>query len=210
MRPVEERRRAPDGLARSANQVLRSGSGCGGLRALMRKDAARNRAKVIAATRQLMRDVGADFSFEMVAERAQVGRPTIYRNFNSRHDLYEVVLDHELELIRTRLAELPEDDFLAFVRLVVEMMMIYDKFLAALPTLSDYKPDGVSEKKISDVMEAPLRRAQAIGILRPDLTSEDVYLASRMIAANWPLDFKPDMNATFERRIDLMLKGLAP
>ena len=174
----------------------------------MRKDAEQNRGKLIAAARAAMCDHGGDVPFEAIAEQAGVTRGTIYRNFSDRHSLYETVLEHELAIMVAEIEALPGDDLLGFLRRLTEMMMVYDKFLGLLPELPDYRPDGVSEAKIVAAIGDPLARAQVAGALRADLTGSDILLASRMLAAHWRLDAKPDRRTALDDRLMLFMGGL--
>lgn len=62
----------------------------------MRKDAERNRDRLIAAASEIMRAEGGDFPMEAVAERAGVTRTTLYRNFAHRQAMYEAMLECDL------------------------------------------------------------------------------------------------------------------
>ena len=177
-------------------------------KAVVRKDAVANRAKLIAAASQVMRETGGDVPFESIAVAAGVTRGTLYRNFTDRQALYEAVLDHDLDAMIDAIAGLPDDDTLGFLRVLTEMMMVYDKFLAVFPAQSDYEADGVSEAKISAVIALPLARAKRKGALREDLTGDDVQLASRMLAANWRLDMKASFRKAFDARLKLFMGGL--
>ena len=195
------RRGRPPG-SKNVKGVAKDGKGTG------RKDAVLNREKLIAAASQIMRETGGDVPFETIAVHAGVTRGTLYRNFSDRQELYEVVLDHNLDAMIGEIAALPDDDTLGFIRVLTEMMMVYDKFLAVFPVMPDYQADGISEAKISAVLALPLARAKRKGLLRDDLTTDDVQLASRMLAANWRLDMKSSFQESFEARLNLMLAGL--
>lgn len=173
----------------------------------MRKDAEANRGKLIRAGRRLMQEEGGDVPVERICELAGVTRGTFYRNFNDRAVLYEAVLEHELEAM-TEALEQVEGDPLAFLRLFAEMMMLYDKFLAALPDMDDYRDDGVSEAKIIAVIEPPLHRAQSLGLIGQHVTGDDIMLACRMIACDWRLDRQASREAAMERRLTLLMAGL--
>jgi AcrR family transcriptional regulator len=177
-------------------------------KAVIRKDAVANRAKLIAAASTIMRETGGDVPFESIAVAAGVTRGTLYRNFTDRQALYEAVLDHDLDAMIDDIAGLPDDDTLGFLRVLTEMMMVYDKFLAVFPAQSDYEADGVSEAKISAVIALPLARAKRKGMLHEDLTGDDIQLASRMLAANWRLDMKASFREAFDDRLKLFMGGL--
>jgi AcrR family transcriptional regulator len=58
-----------------------------------RADAARNRARILAAAERLFAERGADcVSMDEVAERAHVGKGTLFRRFGSRAALAQAVL----------------------------------------------------------------------------------------------------------------------
>jgi len=173
-----------------------------------RKDAVLNREKLIAAASQIMRETGGDVPFEAIAVQAGVTRGTLYRNFTDRQALYEAVLDHDLDAMIDEIAALADDDILGFLRVLTEMMMVYDKFLSVFPAQPDYQADGVSEAKISAVIALPLARAKRKGVLREDLTGDDIQLASRMMAANWRLDYKATFREAFDDRLKLFMGGL--
>lgn len=195
----------------SKNHVARSKGGDteGNPAISLRKDAVLNREKLIAAASQIMRETGGDVPFEAIAVQAGVTRGTLYRNFTDRQALYEAVLDHDLDAMIAEIAGLADDDTLGFLRVLTEMMMVYDKFLAVFPAQPDYRADGVSEAKISAVIALPLARAKRKGVLREELTGHDIQLASRMMAANWQLDYKASFREAFDGRLKLFMAGLA-
>ena len=173
----------------------------------MRKDAEHNRAKLVAAASELMRSEGGNFPMEKILERAGLTRATLYRNFPHRQAVYEAVLERDLEALTSRLAADPDGDPLAFVRLTTELMIVYDKFLLELVMMPDYDAEK-NQARMAQALTAPLATAQAAGRLRPDLTSDDVLTACRMLASQWRLDAQPDFDATFDRRFKLLMHGL--
>lgn len=175
----------------------------------MRRDAEANREKLIAAGKQLMQDEGGDVPVERICQLAKVTRGTFYRHFTDRAALYEAVLEHELHAIVVVLAA-PVRDPLHFLRLFAEMMMLYDKYLAALPDMADYRDDGVSEAKIIGVIESPLQAAKATGQIALDITGDDVMLVCRMVACDWRLDRVDGWQTALDRRLSLIMRGIAP
>ena len=173
----------------------------------MRKDALINREKLIAAARDVMRNEGADAPMELIADRANLTRATLYRNFAHRQAMYEAVLQDDLETIVRRLLDESEGDPLAFIRLMTELIMVYDKFLIALVDMADYEADK-NQDRMKDVISVPLATAKAKGILDDDLTAEDVLMACRMLASHWKLDNEHDFAKTFQNRLALLMRGL--
>ncbi len=174
----------------------------------MRKDAEHNRARLVAAAGELMRSEGGEFPMERIMERAGLTRATLYRNFPHRQAVYEAVLERDLDALTARLAADPDGDPLAFIRLTAELMMIYDKFLLELAAMADYDAEK-NRIRMAQALATPLAAAQAKGRLRSDLTSDDVLTVCRMLASHWRLDARPDFEAAFNRRLSLLMQGLA-
>jgi len=173
----------------------------------MRKDAERNRRKLIAAASEMMKTEGGDVPMEVIAERASLTRATLYRNFPHRQAMYEAVLEHDLENIRAHLEAAEETDPLAFIRRMTELMMVYDKFLMFLANAPDYDTEKNHARMVA-VIAAPLAAAQAKRVLHSRLTSDDILMACRMLASHWRLDVQPDLARAFEQRFALMMQGL--
>ena len=57
-----------------------------------RADAVRNRERVIAAAQEVFAEQGVEAGIPEIAERAGVGKGTVYRNFESKDDLVAAVL----------------------------------------------------------------------------------------------------------------------
>lgn len=173
----------------------------------MRKDAEANRSKLIQVGKRLMQDEGGNVPVERICSEAGVTRGTFYRNFPDRASLYEAVLRHELSIMVEILAR--EYDPLAFIRLFGEMMMVYDKFLSILPEMEDYPAHSGNEAGIISVIDPQLKRAKDLGLIASHITSDEILLSCRMVAANWRHDRQPTREAAMERRLGLLMRGLA-
>lgn len=171
----------------------------------MRKDAERNRERLVVAASEMMRAEGGDVPMELIAERAGVTRPTLYRNFPDRQAMYEAVLERDLDHLAADVAA--DDDPLAFLRRTAEMMRVYDKFLASLVDMPDYDA-AKNQRRMALILASPLADAQRRGVLHSDLTPEDVLVACRMLASHWKLDDEADFERVFERRFALLARGL--
>ncbi len=173
----------------------------------MRRDAAANRERLIEAGQHLLREQGGDLPMESFCEAANVTRATFYRHFADRAALYQAVLDQELADMAAQLAD-PQIEPLAFLRMLADMSMIYDRFITSLPELTEEFHNLEQEQKIHAVIAAPLARAQTQGAIRSDVTCDDVMVACRMIGCSWRLDRLPSRVAALERRLALILDGL--
>lgn len=172
----------------------------------MRKDAEFNRGKIIQAGKMLMQDEGGDVPVERICRKAGVTRGTFYRNFPDRASLYEAVLTQELQEMSSILQR--EEDPLAFIRLFGEMMMVYDKFLSALPDMADYPEHNNNEAGIVAVIEPSLQRAKDQGMIAHHISGDDILLGCRMVAANWRHDRQPTRHRAMERRLALLMNGI--
>ena len=154
-----------------------------------------------------MRSEGGDVPMELIAERAKLTRGTLYRNFPHRQAMYNAVLENDLGTMSQHLTREQSADPLAFIRLMAELMMVYDKFLVSLAAMADYDKE-TNEARMVDAIAAPLAAAKAAGLLHERLTGSDVLMACRMLASHIRLDSETDTSKAFQRRLDLLLLGI--
>ncbi len=68
-----------------------------------RADAARNRVRILAAARALMTERAlSEICMDAIAERAGVGKGTLYRRFPERASLYMALLDEDARALQER------------------------------------------------------------------------------------------------------------
>ncbi|MEU8379929.1 helix-turn-helix domain-containing protein [Streptosporangium sp. NPDC048865] len=76
-----------------------------------RLDARRNHERVIAAARELFARHGLQMTVPQVAERAGVGRATVYRSYPTKDDLIVAIVQEQFQQLEQRtLAALRSDD----------------------------------------------------------------------------------------------------
>ena len=75
-----------------------------------RADAVRNREKVIAAAEQVFAEHGIEAGIPEIAERAGVGKGTVYRNFESKNDLIAAILARRMARFDEDILEAIESD----------------------------------------------------------------------------------------------------
>ena len=73
-----------------------------------RADAARNRARLIEVARQMVEELGADkVTMDGLAERAGLGKGTVFRRFRTRAGIFHALLDEEETRFQQRLMSGP-------------------------------------------------------------------------------------------------------
>jgi AcrR family transcriptional regulator len=148
----------------------------------MRRDAQRNRARLIASARMLFAERGQDVSVEEITHHAGVGMGTLYRHFPTKGELIDAVL---------------EDAFAELIALAEEASEAEDAWAGLTGFFEASLARHVANRGLKDVlasrkrgaqraeaMRARLRpllrqlieRAHEQGSLRRDFTPEDLSL----------------------------------
>ncbi len=180
----------------------------------LRRDAARNRAKLTAAGREVFAEQGPDASFEEVARRAGVGIGTLYRHFPSREALAEEIFaEHIDEVVAAAEAAAAADD--AWAGLVGFLEHVLDLQARNLPLrglfLRHSGGGRAAERRrvILPLLEQVVERGKEQRVLRDDLTVGDLSLAL------W--SFAPVLEATagvapdvWRRHLRILLDGMRP
>lgn len=143
----------------------------------IRRDAAQNRAKLIAAARVAFSRADSDPSLEAIAGAAGVGIATLYRHFPHREDLVGAVFEQILDAEFAQLVDgVPPGDEAAALRDVIESALSLVArergLLAAVGTF-----DSVIDRLVRAFrprVGVLLARAQNAGQIRADLTELDI------------------------------------
>jgi AcrR family transcriptional regulator len=152
---------------------------------LERADSRRKRLRLIEAARQAVAEHGLDVTAAEITSRAEVGMGTLYRRFGSKDALiHDVLLDGIVEVQAAAEAALADPDpwsglerfLLALTGAQVANRGVA-QFTAAHAT--GLPPDvAVHAARLTDAVQALTARAQAAGVLRPDVTWQDIVLLS--------------------------------
>jgi AcrR family transcriptional regulator len=147
----------------------------------LRADAQRNRDRILEAATTLMATHGIDVPIDEVAELAEVGVGTVYRNFPTKGALFEALLIARLHPLieEARSAAQAEDPGDAFVSFVRRLSSEFADFKALADAMAESGLD-ISHAKheifsgLTTAVEELLRRAQQAGSIRPDVTIADI------------------------------------
>ncbi|AXG76562.1 TetR family transcriptional regulator [Streptomyces paludis] len=148
-----------------------------------RRDAIRNRERLLAAARQVFAERGADVALEEVARLAEVSRTTLYRHFTAREQLAAAVFEENVALIERRAVELrdADDGIVTLFGFVLDQQRANRGFERLLSAADLTWLTELSARTIA-AFEPLLARGRAAGIVRPAVDVEDVMLAFPMAA----------------------------
>ena len=150
-----------------------------------RQDQLRNRAKLLAAAREIFKAAGVEGRIEEVAKRAGVGTTTFYRHFPTKDDLLAALLDELSEgaMHVAADAERKADPWEAFVAVFTQAcvlhpteLLLFDQIARIHPSLGEQ-----ARAKTVRIVGGVVRRAQEAHRLRGDVTAQDVATLMRMM-----------------------------
>lgn len=179
----------------------------------LRRDAERNRLRILAAAREVFAGRGLDATMDDVAHHAGVGVGTVYRRFPNKDVLIEALFEErigEVVAVAERALE-HEDPWEGFVSLLGGMLAMQADDLGLKRLLQVTEP---GQERLASVRQrmAPLvsrvvERAQAAGELRPDFHATDVPVLNVMLgaAADFTRGADPD---AWRRQLAMLLDGL--
>lgn len=177
----------------------------------MRKDAKERRDILVATAADMFEEMGYDVPLEVIAEKAGVGRGTLYRNFSDRSAL-------AIEVINLRLDEVSQD-----VARYTDAMEAFVFFLRRIGFMSILHAPGIDRLSNDDSVTAQFRklqqrgrelfghhlqRVQAAGQVRPDISSTDFDVVARMlqaVASDLP---KEERASTIARAVVFLIEGI--
>ncbi|WP_392542983.1 TetR family transcriptional regulator [Oryzobacter telluris] len=178
----------------------------------LRADAEGNRARLLAAARRVFGREGVQAPLSAVADEAGVGIATLYRRFPDRDALVVEAFAEAFEAFAALLdrARSDPDPWSAFSALVTGMSDLESRdrgFTHLLQTagLPVRGPDGVRAKGYATVVEV-IERGQAAGVIRRDLTPEDLPVITFAIAGILEAT-RDDAPQAWHRHVALVLEG---
>ncbi|MFK3984347.1 TetR/AcrR family transcriptional regulator [Micromonospora sp. NPDC050397] len=139
-----------------------------------RSDARRNHERVIAAARELFTQHGLAVTIPQVAERAGVGKATVYRSYPAKHDLVLAVTRDGFQSLErlTQLALAGADAYRELCAYVPDLFAA----LAGNRVLADtlFGEESEQATRILEQIGELLAKAQTSGPIRPDVGDRDV------------------------------------
>ncbi|HWU02561.1 MAG TPA: helix-turn-helix domain-containing protein [Novosphingobium sp.] len=180
----------------------------------MRRDAQQRRQALLAAAVDCFQKRGYAVPLEEIADRAGVGRGTLYRNFKDRAALALAIFEREVEdLAAGTDYELPLGDTLKSLAFRGAQATALFNRIAAEMQLTEEDRAGFRAlgQRVEAMLEPIARRGHEKGTLRPEVGARELAIAMRMMSA---LITKYRDKAEAEEHVaiavGLLLKGLSP
>jgi AcrR family transcriptional regulator len=177
----------------------------------LRKDAARSRAAILAAARELFA-TGRDVPMYEIGRRAGVGQATLYRHFPDRSAIAEAVLSEQLERLEAIAAAHADDE-----RAVLVLLDAATEGLVEIHDLVGILRDDQTRApvlrglrlRMYGVLEEALERSRPVPLLRAGVETQDLMLLLNMVnGALFGIATVRERRLAAARALDIALRGM--
>lgn len=180
----------------------------------LRADAERNRRRLLEAAEALFGERGLDVGVGEIAERAGVGRGTLFRNFASKEHLIAAIVAERMDYAARRGIELldaedPGEALFGFLDEIVSRQQADRALFEAVGEMFMANDEIRSaQAEVLGVLDQLLVRAQAAGVVRGDIGALDVLMLVKGIctAASAFSHLDPEIA---QRHLDLVRAALS-
>ncbi|MEA2341040.1 MAG: hypothetical protein QOG11_1117 [Solirubrobacteraceae bacterium] len=155
----------------------------------LRKDAERNRKRILEAAGEVFAERGLGVTLDEIARHAGVGVGTVYRRYPDKHALIDALFEERLDALAALAEEALADPdpwrgFVSFLERSFELQAA-DRGLKELVCGTPHGRDRVADARarLKPLGEALVSRAQAAGALRADAAGPDLPLIHVMVGA---------------------------
>ncbi|EDY49823.1 TetR-type regulator [Streptomyces clavuligerus] len=175
----------------------------------------RNRSLLIDAAAAEFAEHGMDVSITRIAQRAGIGKGTVFRHFDTKEQLLAEIFSDRLEELvmtglRLSLSADPEAALAAFMRAGVELQARDRSFCQAATALSPSEASvRASRERLAEVADILVTRAQRTGTVRDDVTGVDIVLL-QTAASQAVLSIADGSPELWDRYLGVILDGLRP
>jgi AcrR family transcriptional regulator len=181
----------------------------------LRRDAERNRQRILTAAASLIAEHGLGVSHDQIAQAAEVAVGTVYRRFPEKSALIEALFSEQVDAVAAsaRAALEITDPWQALVTFMTEILQFQagNRGLRELSTGSAHGRALASyaRTQIAPVVTELLARAHNAGVVRSDVTEQDLALVPIMIGAiiHSARAVDPEL---WRRTLAIVLDGLRP
>jgi AcrR family transcriptional regulator len=177
----------------------------------LRRDAAANRDRVLAAASAAVRREGAGVPLATIAADAGVGVGTLYRRYPSREALLAALTHRSFQLVLDAAHRAADSDGTAVnsLRSFIDQTIDHGADLV-LPLHGGPVPLDPStialRTEVHEALARILRRGQQDGTIRPDVTAFDIIVFGAMLAQSLP--HVPNWKLTARRQAAIYFDGV--
>ena len=181
----------------------------------LRRDAERNRQRILEAAWEAFNERGLDISLDEIARYAGVGVGTVYRRFGTKEELIQALFMARVDAVAAIAEEAFEvpDPWSGLVFFMEQMaeMMAGDLGLRQMLMFATYGQDlvAVARQRNAPLVRRLVERAQAAGQLRADLRPTDVPFIVFMLTEATQLTQAASADI-WRRYLTLILDGMRP
>jgi AcrR family transcriptional regulator len=179
----------------------------------LRRDAERNRQRIMEAARELFAERGLAVTLDDVAHQAGLGVGTVYRRFRARDELVDALFEEQIRAIvgladEALAAEDPWEGLVHFIERVAALQAA-DRGLKEVLLGDTRGRDRIAlmREQMRPRGEELVRRAQAAGKLRADFAASDLPLMQLMLGTVAEV-VTPERKDLWRRFLWLMLDGM--
>jgi AcrR family transcriptional regulator len=179
----------------------------------LRKDAERNRQRIMDAARELFAEQGLGVTLNDVAHHAGVGVGTVYRRFPEKCQLIEELFEQQIAQLVALVEDALEDPdpwhgLTGFLRGNLEMQACDRGFRQIiLGTPEGAERVGKIRDRLFPLAAQVVQRAKDTGALREDFQPEDVPMLMLMLTTilDSARDIEPEL---WRRYLEIVIQGL--
>lgn len=181
----------------------------------LRKDAAANRERLLAAALDLFARHGSDVSLNEVARHAGVGIGTAYRRFANKEELMAALFTSALDTLESFAHEALDtpnawDGIVGFIERSLDLQF-GDRGLNVIMSHPDLADEQVAQARtrIAPLLQDLVDKAKQQGVVRPDLEQSDLVFLQAGLASirNRSEGIEPEL---YRRYLAIFLDGIRP
>jgi AcrR family transcriptional regulator len=181
----------------------------------LRKDAARNRERILAAAGEVFAARGLDVTLDDIAHHAGVGVGTVYRRFDDKEQLIDALFEQRIAAVATSAEEAlrVDDPWLALEGFLVRTLeeQSRDCGLREIVFEGQHGRQRVARarERLEPLVLELVERAHGSGQLRADVVAEDIRIVQKMLCGVMDMTRGVSDDA-WRRYLTLILDGLRP
>jgi len=178
----------------------------------LRRDAQRNRDRILAAAAEAFAELGVETQMDDVARRAGVGVGTVYRHFPTKDALLAELMRRKFARLLTVVEEAlaVEDPWDSFEQMLTRQAETLEEDAVVRDALQRvpqaWATCGAERAEVTELAGRVVSRAREAGVLRPDFEVDDIPMLMCGISSAMSMSLLPRRD--WRRHLEIVLDGL--